>query len=84
MKEKSLEELKKLVEENNMDAIYELASRNYYGKDVEQNYEEAFKGYLIASENGIVDARYMVAFCYYYGKGVEIDYDKAFAIFCDL
>ncbi len=50
--------MNKLEEENNMGAVYELASRNYRGKDIEQNHEETFKWFLIVIENGIVEARY--------------------------
>ena len=49
----------------------------YDGRGVEQSYEEAFRWYLLAAEQGFLDAQYRVAYMYENGKGVEQSYEEA-------
>lgn len=43
MENKSIEELNALVEQENNDAIYELARRNYYGNGIEKIMKKRLK-----------------------------------------
>ena len=49
----------------------------YCGKGVEQSYEEAFKWYLRAGEQGFLDAQYRLAYMYSHGQGVEQSDEEA-------
>lgn len=84
MKEKNIDELKKLIQENNADAIYEMGQRYFIGKDIEKDYEKALMYYRKSSDLGNIKGLYGIAKCYYYGKGVEQNYEKAFNIFNEL
>lgn len=73
-----------LVENGNVDAIYELAIRNYYGYGIEKNYAEAFKIFKELSDGGDMDARYYLARMYYFSEGVTKNNEIAFKLFNDV
>lgn len=78
MREKSIEELEKLGQQNNIEAIYELGQRYYKGLGVEQDYTKAFNIFKkLFNENNYENALRIIAGMYFYGKGVEVDYVKA-------
>lgn len=49
----------------------------YYGRGVEQNFEEAVAWYESAAGQGNLEAMYRLGDCYYHGKGVEQNREKA-------
>ena len=50
------------------------------GRNVKQDYQQAFYCYKCAANNGDRDAQIEVAFAYYYGRGTEVDRLKAFVL----
>lgn len=82
MEDKTNDELLKLVNEENYDAMMELADRYLNGtQGAEQNYEEAFKLYTKVAATEDEEALYMQAFCYLNGYGVPQDAEKAMEIY---
>lgn len=86
MREKSNEELLKLVDEDNIEAEFELARRIYYGKEIKQDYKVAydilkmikdkrFEELSIKSKNALEG---MLADMYFYGRYFEVDKKKAY------
>ena len=55
-----------------------LGELYYSGEGIEQNYEEAFKWYEKAAEQGDADAQCMLGKLYYGGEGVEKNSREAF------
>jgi len=45
--------------------------------DSEQKFEEAFRYYALAADQGYTDAEYCLGLCYKAGEGTEVDLDKA-------
>ena len=84
MENKSNEELISLVNDNNVEAIYELGKRYYLGKGIEKDYAKALQYFEKAKEFGNKKGEYGIAKCYYFGKGVEQNYEKAYNIFYNL
>lgn len=76
MENKDIKEIMELAENGNVDAIYELAIRNYYGYGIEKNYTEAFNLFLKAADKGNINAKYMAALCYYNGFGIDKNYEN--------
>ncbi len=79
----AFKKLKKSAEGGNQYDQYKLAECYYHGKDVEQDYAQAFRWYVEAARRvlkiidnsiydyAVLDAMYMVAVCYQEGKGVQ-------------
>ena len=85
MKNKSIEELEKLIAENNAEAMYEMGiylSKNENSTD--KDYNKAVKYFKKAEELGYIKGKYGIARSYYYGIGVEQDYEKAYTMFYEL
>ncbi|KAF9989546.1 hypothetical protein BGZ75_006093, partial [Mortierella antarctica] len=57
--------------------IFNIGNSHYHGRDVKQNYEEALKWYLAASEAGVVVAMLKISEMYQLGHGVEQDEHEA-------
>lgn len=55
----------------------EMGEKYYYGRGVPQNYDEAFKWFLKAAEEGDSNAQVLVGYMYQEGQGVKQDYNKA-------
>lgn len=70
----NITELKKLAEQGDADAQYEFGV--YF--DNEENFDEAFRWYLLAAKQGHVKAQYAVGDCYAIGFGVEGDWKEAY------
>lgn len=71
MEEKSIEELMKLIADNNSDAMYEISFRFYNGNGVEKNYEKSFEYMLKAAELGNVEAQFWVGYKYFHEEGTQ-------------
>ena len=84
MDEKTIEEIEKLVKENNSDAMVELARRYFNGKGVQEDFGIALKYFEKAEKAGNIKGRYGIAKCYFYGRGLEQNYEKAYNIFYNL
>ncbi len=68
------------AESNNADAQNALGLCYYYGKGVEQNYDEAFEWFDKAAKQWNVDAICKLAECYFYGRGVLQDYSRSYRL----
>ncbi len=55
----------------------DLGHSYYFGRGVEQNYEEAARWYLRAAERGDARAQTSLGYMYYSGRGVEQDHEEA-------
>ena len=84
MKNKTIEELKTLVKDNNSDAMVELGIRYYNGKNIQKNYELALEYFKLAEISGNIRGTYGIAICYYYGRGLKQDYEKAYNLFKEM
>ncbi len=86
MREKSNEELLKLVNEDNIEAEFELTRRIYYGKGVKQDYEKAYdilksikdKKFEELSVENQKTLELMLADMYFYGRYFKEDKKKAY------
>lgn len=76
--EKAFEKYKAAAELGNIEGIYKIGYCYYYGKGVEQNFENAVYWFQKAAEQGHAKAQYMLGNCYYDGKGVDKDNEEAF------
>ncbi|MGQ9661139.1 MAG: tetratricopeptide repeat protein [Kiritimatiellia bacterium] len=74
---RQVRELRLRAEAGDADAQYELGCFYYEGEGVEQDYQEAFKWYMKAAEQGHNSGLCDVGFCYRNGHGVEQNYAKA-------
>lgn len=54
-----------------------VAAMYYHGRNVEQDYREAFNWYSKAAEQGYADAQYNLGVAYLNGQGVKLNYVKA-------
>ena len=81
MEDKTIEELKKI---GDAEALCEMGLRYYYGKEVEKNYEKAYKYFKKAMEMGSARGKYDVAISCYEGKGVEKNYEMAYKLLQEL
>ena len=84
MEEKTIEEIKELVKENNSDAMVELAKRYFTGKGVQKDFKVALRYFEKAETAGNINGTYGIAKCYFYGRGLKQDYEKAYNIFYNL
>lgn len=77
-----VDKIKKATKENSL-IINEMSNRYAMGRDIEQNHEEAVKGYeRIAEQNKY--AKRSLAIYLWSGKGIEKDCTKAFKLFSEL
>ena len=74
---RKIEDIVELANHGNPEAEYELGYRFDNGLDVEQDYREALKWYLKASEKGNADAFLAAAELYYWGHGIRRDKEKS-------
>jgi len=74
---KQLAEVKPKAEEGDAEAQNMLGDMHYYGKGVEQNYEEAAKWYFKAAEQGNAIAQNMIGLIHSKGEGVAQEYKEA-------
>lgn len=70
---KVLENQIKLAKKGMPKAQCDLAEMYYWGKNVEQNYEEAFKWYKKSSVQGYAEAQCKLGDMYYEGQGIDKD-----------
>ena len=75
---KEMENLRRLAEQGDILAQYNLALMYYEDKGVEQNFEEAFQWIKKAANQGYAKAQYNLALMYYEGEGVEQNFEEAF------
>ena len=73
----SIEELLPLVQGEDSDTQYTLGSMYHDGKGGPQDFQQAFKWYERAAEQGNADAQYCLGMMYDEGKGVPQDYQEA-------
>ena len=74
---KAVEILAKLVEENDVEAQYLLATCHLNGQGVEQSFETAVEWLRKAAEQGHAEAQCMLGGYYYSGNGVQQSYETA-------
>ncbi|MGO8926857.1 MAG: trypsin-like peptidase domain-containing protein [Limisphaerales bacterium] len=72
-----LEDLRARAEKGSAAAQYDLGSRYYDGRGIQQNYSEAVKWYRKSADQGVTLAQYYLGHCYKDGKGVQRDYAEA-------
>ena len=72
-----IKDLKAKALQGDIDAQYYLGKRFYDGDGVERDYEEAFKWYSKAAENGHAGAQCSVAEMYECALGVDEDHEEA-------
>lgn len=59
-------------------ALHHIGYIYYYGMNgVKKNYDEAYKNFKKASDNGCLPSMYYLALCYEFGSGVSKDLSKA-------
>ncbi len=76
------DDIKKLAEQGDADAQFELGLMFDFGADdVQQNYRHAFRWYSAAAEQGEVGAQVAIGTMFSVGKGVEQDFSQAFIWF---
>lgn len=73
------ETVRKLAEQGNAAAQFDLGTMYDAGEGVERNFTEAAKWYLKAAEQGDSAAQYNLAIMYDSGEGVEKDIVKAYS-----
>ena len=73
----SIEELLPLVQGEDTDTQYTLGSMYHDGKGGPQDFQQAFKWYERAAEQGNSDAQYCLGMMYDEGKGIPQDYQEA-------
>ena len=78
---KIVEYLNKAVLTGNVDAMNQLAAMYAEGRVVEQDDQQAYLWYKMASDNGNALATSNLGFRYYYGQGVEQNFEEAFKCF---
>ncbi len=69
------------AENDDANALYQLAYKYENGVDVDKNTEKAFDYYFRADELGRVEATIDVGRCYLLGIGTEVDYEQAYKVF---
>lgn len=56
----------------------------FYGRDIPQNYDLAFKYFFMAYQDGYESVIPNLAYCYMRGLGTSVDYDKAIDLFSSI
>ncbi|CAO5675140.1 MAG: hypothetical protein HEEMFOPI_00994 [Holosporales bacterium] len=74
----TIENLMRNANNGSVDAAYNLGYRYYHGKDVEQDYQQAYKYFSMANDPRSINE---LGIMYYNGFGVEKDYKRAFKNF---
>lgn len=69
----SAEQLQKLAEQNNIDALFMFGTLCHLGEGVPENLDRAFKCYLKAAEAGHTNAQRELLSLYYNGTGTKQD-----------
>ena len=73
-----ISKLKKLADNNDVDAQIKLAKIYYAGNEkVQQDYKESFKYYSKAADAGNKDAQLEMVWMLFRGQGTDRDYNKA-------
>jgi hypothetical protein len=75
---KSLEELRKLADEGEADAQWQMGLRYHNGEDVPHDDAQAMQWFLRAAEQGVVSAQSTVGAYYWAGRGVPEDLSNAY------
>ena len=70
---------KKAVEQNHVDATYNLAKLYEEGKLLKRNIHKAINLYIKATELGSIEAPNDLSYSYYVGDGVDVNKEKAFS-----
>ncbi|MGI9339639.1 MAG: tetratricopeptide repeat protein [Psychrobacter sp.] len=69
--------LKRSAEQGNAEAQYKLGLMYDIGKEVDQDYQKAFKWYEKSANQGLASSQSRLGSMYRYGKGVDINHSKA-------
>lgn len=80
----NVEELEKLCQENNAEAMNELGKRYLEGLREKHNEKKALSLFIKASKLGLIEAKINLAKCFYEGKGTEKNDYVAFDIYKEL
>ena len=72
-----LTKLKRSAEQGNAEAQYKLGLMYDIGKEVDQDYQKAFKWYEKSANQGLASSQSKLGSMYRYGKGVDINHSKA-------
>ncbi len=75
---KSLEELRRLAEQGDADAQWQLGLRYHNGEDLPHDDAQAMQWFLRAAEQGVVSAQSTVGAYYWAGRGVPEDLSNAY------
>ncbi|MGD0212745.1 MAG: GAF domain-containing protein [Terriglobales bacterium] len=75
---KSLAELRRLAEEGDGDAQWQLGLRYHNGEDLPHDDAQAMQWFLRAAEHGVVSAQSTVGAYYWAGRGVPEDLSNAY------
>ena len=75
---KSLPELRKLADQGDADAQWQVGLRYHNGEDVPQDDAQAMQWFLRAAEQGNVTAQAALGAYYWAGRGVPEDLSKAY------
>ena len=67
-----------LNNQNNSNSIFLLGYFNYFGIEINENNEKAFKLFIDALKQNHTLAQYFVGLCYQYGHGTTKDEKLAF------
>lgn len=69
--------LKRSAEQGNAEAQYKLGLMYDIGKEVDQDYQKAFKWYEKSANQGLASSQSKLGSMYRYGKGVVVNHAKA-------
>ena len=72
-------DIRKLAEQGDANAQYDLGIMYDIGRGVPQDYKEAARWYRKAAEQGVAFAQSMLGLMYYKGRGVPQDYIRTYA-----
>lgn len=79
--EEKLEAVIRLCEEGDPEMCAFLGKEYYFGMNVEQDLDRAFRYLNTAAESGDAISQFLVGFMHWAGRGVETDEDKALGWF---
>lgn len=77
--DKTLDEVTARAQAGDAKAQSTLAAMYYHGRNVTQDYKQAFDWYTKAAEQGYADAQYNLGVAYINGQGVKRNYTQAAA-----
>lgn len=84
LKEKDMNEIVRMVNEDNPEAILELGIRYAMGDRIKRDSKKAFELFIIASKKGVRKAKLNLAISYNFGLGTEVNEKAAFDIYNEL